>query len=135
MILETIYTAILSRYNETPLVTMVEGLFFCQAPRNQTGSYIVYTPIAQRQEYDMSSRLEDTLIQFRVFASPEEENEGAALALGVGETLMAVFDDTTLDIPGGTLVRIDRQSHNIFPDPDGGWIYQIDYALLVQEGS
>ena len=131
--IETIFKGFYERYAETPLVAMLEGFWFMQAPQGTTGTYATFAPVTGRQEYDMSSRLEDILIQISIFTEDSEEAEGATLAARLADWVFVMFDDCSLTLPGGTLVRIDRQSYNLLADPDGGWMFQIDYQLLVQE--
>jgi hypothetical protein len=135
MIIANIFEAFYSRYaNDTPLPAYLEGLYFARAPQDAEGSYAVFSLVSGRQEYDMSSRLEDMVIQVTIFTPDSVDAEGPTLALAIAEEWMLWFDDCDLSVAVGTLVRIDRQAYNVLPDPDGpGWMATIDYALLVQE--
>lgn len=140
--IETILTAILARYNETFLPALVEGMWYLRAPQGTQGDYITFSIVSAQQECDMSSRLEDVVIQISVWGgsnlnatTPALATESPLVTIGIAEFVMEFFDDCELSIPDGTLVRIDRQSHNLIPDPDGGWQYQIDYRLQVQSNT
>lgn len=135
MIIQNIFEAFYSRYaKDTPLPGVLTGLYYLRAPQDADGAYAVFTLVSGRQEYDMSSRLEDMTIQVSIFTPDSEDAEGPTLATIIAEAFMGWFDDCTLDIAAGTLVRIDRQAYNILPDPDStGWMAIIDYRLLVQE--
>ena len=133
MIHESIFTAIYDRYLESPLPAFVEGFYFGEVPQDVEGTYALFAQVDGRQDYDMSSRLEDKLMQISIFTGPTEAAEGPTECVRVAEIFMLWFDDCELEIAGGTLIRIDRESDNLVPDPDGGWMYQIDYRILAQE--
>jgi hypothetical protein len=131
--IEAIFAAIFAHYSESLLPALVEGFFLFRAPQGIKGNYAIFFPVSITPDYDMSSKLENPVIQFSVCTDDAEANEGPTTAIRTAEMFMAVFDDCKLSIDGGTLIRIDRQSHNLLPDPDGGYMYQIDYRLQVQE--
>ena len=131
--IQATFQAFYAHYSDSPLPAFVEGFFFGEVPEGTSGNYAVFTPLAMVPEYDMSSHLELIPIQIAIYTNTAEENEGPTVALNLGELFMTWFDNCTLSIGGATLVRIDRESHNLIQDPDGGWMYQIDYAILVQE--
>ncbi len=130
MLLETILTAITTRFENSLVRPATAGLFYGSAPRDTDAPYVTYHLIDGRQEYDMSSRLEDQLIQFDVWSADKSPTE----AIRIAELLCVEFDDTTLDVTDGTLVRIDRERYTVVEDEDAqGWRVSIDYRLLVQE--
>jgi hypothetical protein len=131
--IEATFTALFDLVNEAVLMLIIEGFFLGEAPRGTTGNYAVFSPITIVPEYDMSSHLELIPVQITIVTNEDLDNEGPSEAIQVGEAMMALCDDATMTITGAHLIRFDKQSHNLIQDPDGGWMYQIDYVLLVQE--
>lgn len=129
MIIESIFEALVAQYNASPLPAWVEGFYYGQAPQDTTGDYITYFQVSGKQEYTMSSQSEHPLIQISVWS----DDDAPAMAIRIAEIVMMWFDDATLDVSMGQTIRVDRESHNLIRDPDGGWQYQIDYSILVQE--
>lgn len=130
MIVQSIIEALYAQYESSPLPAFVEGLFYAgNVPDETTGEYITYFQVSGTQEYTMSSRSEHPTFQFSVWS----EQDSPVQCIAIAEQLMLWFDDCRLSVSGGHHVRIDRVSHNLLPDPDGGWQYQIDYSILVQE--
>jgi hypothetical protein len=129
MITETTLEAIKTQYDNSPLPAFVEGLFYAgSTPDGLTGNYITYFKVTGSQEYTMSSRSERPTFQFSVWS----DDTSPITCIRIAEMFMLWFDDCKLSIGGGSHIRIDRESDNLIPDPDGGYQYQIDYSILVE---
>lgn len=129
MIIQSIYEAIQARYNESSLPALLEGFYFESAPQDTTGTYATWFMVTGTQTYTMSTRSEEITIQISVWDDSDSPGNVTAAA----EQVMLWFDDCSLSVAGGSHIRIDRDSYNLLRDPDGGWQYQIDYSIQVQE--
>lgn len=131
MIISSLLESITTQYSNSPLPAFVEGFYYAgTAPDQLEGTYITYFMVdGGKQEYTMSSRSERPTFQFSVWS----DEDSPLTVTRIAEMLMFWFDDCKLTVDGGKHIRIDRESHNLIPDPDGGWQYQIDYSILVEE--
>jgi len=132
VILETILTGIKTWFDDSPLPALTEGLFYGQADRDTDAPYVTYHLIDGRTDDDMSSYVQDMLVQFSVWSDDSSPTE----AVRIGEMLALWFDDAAIDVDGGACYICQRESYNLVQDPDvvgGGWQYQVDYRLMVQE--
>ena len=130
MILETILTGVKAWFDNSDLPALTAGLFYGSADRDTVAPYVVYNLIDGRADDDMSSYVQDVLLQFSVWSEEASPTE----ATRIGEHLALWFDDAKITVEGGTCYRCDRESYNLIADPDAtGWQYQVDYRLMVQE--
>lgn len=131
--LQNLFSAIYGYYNNnTSLPAYIPELYFARAPDGLTGVYAVYSVAAARHEYDMTSRLEDVLLQFWIYIPDDSAAAGGAAAIFFADLWCYWFDDAAIELSSGTIVRMDRESYNIQPDPDGGWAVVIDYRIIAE---
>jgi hypothetical protein len=129
MILAAILEGFKAWFDDSDLPALAGGLFYGTAPRGETLPYVTYALVDGGTEDDMSSSVEDVLIQVSVWSEQDSPTE----AIAIGEQIALLYDNAELAVSSGTCYRCDRQSMNVVDDPDGGWQFQIDYRLMVQE--
>lgn len=131
MSIVNLFGGIIAAFNKSPLRRSCRGLFYGRVfDRTVAPPYVTYTLVNGLIDDDMSSCVEDVVLQFSVWSIERSPDEVISLA----ESLWDVFDNIAFEVMGFKIIRFDRLSYNLLPDPDSeGWQMQTDYRIILQE--
>ncbi len=100
------------------------GYYLNEAPQNTALPYVTYQVIGTNPYFTFDSSVEDTLVQFSVFAKT------ASGALTVYENLIALYD-TPVAVTGRNTVFMTRQSSTGLMKDEAGWTIHADYTIQI----
>lgn len=107
------------------------GLFAGLAPEGTTFPFSTWNLISSDRGLAMVGRRWDIpLIQFSLCSEQDSPEE----VMGMAEALRFWVEDCEdrFTVAGCKVVLVTLESQNLFPDPDGGWMYQIDFSFDVE---
>ncbi|MBM3708579.1 MAG: hypothetical protein FJW69_09655 [Actinobacteria bacterium] len=134
MSVAAILEGIQERYDSQPVAKLLSGMWLGLAPDTAGLPYAVYT-LSLTAERTFGERFENGDLTIRIYyADTTAEDQSIIGALDtIGEAMASAFDDCSLTLTGYTSIYVTRRGRSIARDPDGGWTYELQYDLQVQE--
>jgi hypothetical protein len=104
-------------------------LYKGRAPQEAQRPYATYNIISNVPDYNFTSNLETTRIQFDLYSDKESSSEIEDMFT----YLKGMFDWCTLPLSGNLHVYMKRILANLVRDPsDDGWHYIVDYEIMTE---
>lgn len=107
------------------------GIFAGLAPEGATFPFTTWNLISSERGLAMGGKRWDIpLIQFSLCSMHDSPQE----AIGMADVLRFWLEDSEdrFTVSGSKVVLVTIESQNLLTDPDGGWMYQIDFSFDVE---
>ncbi len=128
--IQSLYAALKTFVEDSPVGAMVEGLFLNEAPQGAQHEYVTMRLIAGNASYSFTDVMDECVIQFSVWSG----ESSPAAALDIADWLALWLEDVPLDMPDGVVVRVMRLTTPlVLPDPDGVWQVTFDCSFWIQD--
>jgi hypothetical protein len=120
-----LFAAIMTRYTNVALSSLLTGLWNTQAPQDAVFPYGVFQLISDVPDWTFSENLENILLQFNLFSDTSDPVEICNLF----ELLKTAFDFLDLTIANYETVSMIRE--NAILTRNGYWQYNVTYRVLL----
>lgn len=117
--------------DETDLRAWVSDIYAGVAPEGAAYPLIVWNLITSQRGLAMGgARWDIPLIQFSVCS----DDDSPQTVIGIADNLRTWMEDSEdrWTVDGSKIVRVGLESQNLLTDPDGGWMYQLDFSLDIE---
>jgi len=118
--METLLDAIYDHFSHADM-----DLFLHEAESGEDLPYCIFYFINAALEKTFSSEVEDTEIQFSIYA------DKASTALSLADALHALYDNCKLTVSGYNFLSMDRQISRLIKQDNGVWHHVTTYQVLI----
>lgn len=130
-----LFEGINKKFDTSTIAGEVNGLWYGLTQQGTPLPFVTYFLVSAMPDWATGQDCENATIQFSIWYGNDtaEGVDPLEEICELYELLKTAFDEASLTVTGYACIRCSRETSRLLRDPDGGWQYQADYRIQLQE--